>query len=363
MRHNGGVTVEKLLVKLYEENELSRDEIVHIINEIDAAGKKKLYDLARMKQREYYDDHVYLRGLIEFSNICRRNCLYCGIRRSNRNVERYRLKKSQIVQCCEEGYQLGYRSFVLQSGEDNYYTVHRLTALVEKIRANFPDVAITLSVGERDELTYQKLYDAGADRYLLRHETASRRLYGILHPKASYDERMDCLRVLKRIGYQVGSGFMVGLPKQTAEDLADDLLFLKELNPDMIGIGPFIPHSETPLKFMKGGSLDQTLVMIALARLIVPDSLIPATTAIGSIHPLGRELALNAGANVVMPNLSPMSVRSKYELYDNKICTTDQPDQCYHCMERRIESVGFKVNRGRGDSYRYLTQGKIDVID
>ncbi len=353
--------MEVLLNKLYEENRLNKDEIVYIITNVDAAGRKSLYELARMKQREYYDDQVYLRGLIEFSNICRKNCLYCGIRRSNKVVERYRLKKSEIVQCCEDGYQLGYRTFVLQSGEDGYYNIHRLTGLVETIKAKFPDAAVTLSIGERDEETYQQLFNAGADRFLLRHETASKRLYSILHPKSSYDERMHCIRVLKRIGFQVGSGFMVGLPKQTAEDLADDLLFLKELHPDMIGIGPFIPHSETPLKFMKGGTLDDTLVMIALARLMVPDSLIPATTAIGSIHPLGRELALNAGANVVMPNLSPMSVRAKYELYNNKICTTEQPFQCYYCMEKRIESAGFKVNMGRGDSYRFNALSKTEV--
>lgn len=350
--------MENLLNKLYEENLLAKDEIVYIIRNISPSGKKRLYELAQLKQREYYGDHVYLRGLIEFSNICGRDCLYCGIRKSNNKVERYRLDINQIHQCCEEGYQLGYRTFVLQSGEDSYYNVQRLTVLVEGIKERFPDAAVTLSIGERDEDTYQRLYDAGADRFLIRHETASRRLYEFLHPKASYDERMNCIRVLKKIGYQVGSGFMVGLPGQTAEDLANDLLFLKDLHPDMIGIGPFIPHSETPLKHTSGGALEDTLVMIALARLFVPDSLIPATTAMGTIHPQGRELALRSGANVVMPNLSPMGVRKKYELYDNKICTGEESAQCKYCIERRIESAGFQANMGRGDSHRFMEQRK-----
>jgi biotin synthase len=345
--------VDHLLEKLYEENQLAKDEIVYIIRTIETAEKKRLFELARLKQREYYGDQVYLRGLIEFSNICRRDCLYCGIRKSNKMVERYRLSLNQIHQCCEEGYRLGYRTFVLQSGEDSYYNVERLTVLVEGIKQRFPDAAVTLSIGERDEATYQRLYDAGADRFLMRHETASRRLYEALHPNASFDERMHCIKVLQKIGYQVGSGFMVGLPGQTAEDLADDLCFLKELQPDMIGIGPFIPHSETPLKHTKGGALEETLVMVALARLFVPDSLIPATTAIGSIHPQGRELALKAGANVVMPNLSPVGVRQKYELYDNKICTGEESAQCKHCIELRIESAGFHANMGRGDSHRF----------
>lgn len=351
--------MKKLLYKLYEESQLAKDEIIYVIRKIETSEKKRLYELARLKQREYYGDHVYLRGLIEFSNICRRDCLYCGIRKSNKSVERYRLDIKQIHQCCEEGYRLGYRTFVLQSGEDRYYTVQRLTVLIEGIKERFPEAAVTLSIGERDEETYQRLYDAGADRFLIRHETASRRLYEMLHPAASYDERIHCIQVLKKIGYQVGSGFMVGLPGQTAEDLADDLWFLKELHPDMIGIGPFIPHSETPLKHAKGGALEDTLVMVALARLFVPDSLIPATTAIGSIHPQGRELALNAGANVVMPNLSPIGVRKKYELYDNKICTGEESAQCKHCIELRIASAGFQANMGRGDSHRFMEQRKM----
>lgn len=350
--------MENLLYGLYTEGLLAKDEIIYVIKNIKTAERKRLFELARLKQREYYGNHVYLRGLIEFSNICGRDCLYCGIRKSNKSVERYRLEIKQIHQCCEEGYRLGYRTFVLQSGEDRYYTVQRLTVLVEGIKERFADAAVTLSIGERDEETYQRLYDAGADRFLIRHETASRRLYEVLHPAASYDERIHCIKVLKKIGYQVGSGFMVGLPGQTAEDLADDLWFLKELHPDMIGIGPFIPHSETPLKHTKGGTLEDTLVMVALARLFVPDSLIPATTAIGSIHPQGRELALNAGANVVMPNLSPIGVRKKYELYDNKICTGEESAQCKHCIELRIESAGFQANMERGDSHRFMEQRK-----
>ncbi|MDK2810191.1 MAG: biotin synthase, partial [Petroclostridium sp.] len=221
-----------------------------------------------------------------------------------------------------------------------------------KIKALFPDVAITLSIGERSEEVYRNLFEAGADRFLLRHETASRHLYEKLHPTMNFDNRINCLKTLKKIGYQVGAGFMVGLPEQTAEDLAGDLCFLKELEPDMIGIGPFIPHRETPLKGSKGGTVEDTLVMLAFARLLVPDCLLPATTAMGTLHPKGRELALKVGANVVMPNLSPTAVRAKYELYENKICTGDEAAHCRQCIERRINSAGFEVDMGRGDSLK-----------
>jgi biotin synthase len=341
-----------LLDKLYEQNYLTKEEIVYILKNLDDEHKKILFDYSHSTRLKYYGNKVFMRGLIEFSNICKQDCLYCGIRASNRKVDRYRLTPDEIIECCREGYRLGYRTFVLQSGEDFWYTEEILTGIIRKIKALFPDVAITLSIGERSEEVYRNLFEAGADRFLLRHETASRHLYEKLHPTMNFDNRINCLKTLKKIGYQVGAGFMVGLPEQTAEDLAEDLCFLKELEPDMIGIGPFIPHRETPLKGSKGGTVEDTLVMLAFARLLVPDCLLPATTAMGTLHPKGRELALKVGANVVMPNLSPTAVRAKYELYENKICTGDEAAHCRQCIERRINSAGFEVDMGRGDSLK-----------
>lgn len=347
-----------LLDKLYERNDLSKEEIIHVLRNLDDGHKEALFHYAHRTRVKYYGHKVFMRGLIEFSNICRQDCLYCGIRASNRKVDRYRLTPEEILDCCKEGYQLGYRTFVLQSGEDAWYSEEILTDIIREIKEMFPDTAITLSIGERNDDVYQKLFEAGADRFLLRHETASKHLYAQLHPTMSFENRINCLLTLKRIGYQVGAGFMVGLPEQTAEDLAEDLLFLKELQPDMIGIGPFIPHSETPLKDAEGGTVEDTLVMVAFARLLVPDCLLPATTAMGTLHPQGRELALKVGANVVMPNLSPKAVRTKYELYENKICTGDESAQCRNCIEMRIQSVGFHVDMGRGDSLRAIRQSR-----
>lgn len=343
----------KLLEELYRENYLGKDEIVYLVKHIDEEHKEILFRYARQAKERFYGKKVYMRGLIEFSSACRRDCLYCGLRSSNKSAERYRLTKEEILGCCSEGYRLGYRTFVLQSGEDPWYTVERMTEIVQSIKELFPDTALTLSLGERTCEEYRVMFNAGADRYLLRHETASRHLYEKLHPGMSFDNRIKCLTMLKDIGYQVGAGFMVGLPGQTEEDLAEDLCFLKALNPHMIGIGPFIPHCETPLKHEKGGTVEDTLVMLALARLLVPDCLMPATTAMGTLHKQGRELALKAGANVVMPNLTPMTVRYKYALYDNKICTGDEPAHCRHCIEQRIRAAGFEADMGRGDSCRY----------
>jgi len=342
-------TLDLLLEKLYNTNNLTREELLYLLENLDQVHTEKLFEYARKTRERYYGNKVYMRGLIEFSNICRMNCLYCGIRRDNKKVQRYRLSHREILECCREGYALGYRTFVLQSGEDPWYTVERLTDIITDIKSMFPDVAVTLSAGERPEEEYRAFFEAGADRYLLRHETASRSLYESLHPGASFDNRRNCLYILKKIGYQVGAGFMVGLPGQTKEDLVEDLLFLKELEPHMIGIGPFIPHKETPLGSEKGGTVEDTLVMLALTRLLVPDCLLPATTAMGTLHPEGRELALMAGANVVMPNLSPTWARPKYELYQDKICTGDEAAHCRGCIERRINSVGMVVDMGRGD--------------
>lgn len=349
-------TRHNLLEKVYQTNDLTKEEITYLLENITHADREILYRYALKTKQAYYGDKVYLRGLIEFSNICRQDCRYCGIRASNAKVERYRLTPEEILTCCAQGYKLGYRTFVLQSGEDLWYTEEIFIDLIRAIRKSYPEVAITLSIGERRPETYQRLFAAGADRFLMRHETASQELYEKLHPTMLFDDRRACLSALKDLGYQVGAGFMVGLPGQTPADLADDLRYLKEFHPDMIGIGPFIPHSETPLGAEKGGTLKDTLVMVALARLLIPDSLIPATTALGTLDPQGRELALKAGANVVMPIITPTSVRKQYELYENKICGDDHPEDCRYCIERRIQAAGFDVDLGRGDSRQFISR-------
>lgn len=341
--------MHKLLEKAYQTNDLTKEEITVLLENMTHADREGLYNYALKTKQEYYGDKVYLRGLIEFSNICRQDYLYCGIRASNVKAERYRLTMAEILVCCDQGHELGYRTFVLQSGEDLWYTEEILVALIHEIKKRYPEVAVTLSIGQRRTETYQSLFHAGADRFLMRHETASKELYEKLHPTMLFEDRRACLSALKDIGYQVGAGFMVGLPGQTFADLAGDLQYLRELRPDMIGIGPFIPHSETPLGTKKGGTLEDTLVMVALARLLIPESLIPATTALGTLHPQGRELALKAGANVVMPIITPTSVRKQYALYENKICGDDHPEDCRYCIERRIRSVGFEVDLGKGD--------------
>ena len=301
-------------------------------------------------RREHYGTDVYIRGLIEFTNICKNDCLYCGIRCGNGNAERYRLSREDILSCCENGYELGFRTFVLQGGEDPYYTDEIICSLVSEIKSRFPDCAITLSIGEKERESYAAYKEAGADRYLLRHETANNEHYSRLHPdNMSGEHRKQCLFTLKELGYQVGSGFMVGSPYQTAENLVEDLRFLETLDPDMIGIGPFIPHKDTPFGNLPGGTLELTLRMVAILRHLFPKALIPSTTALGTIHPLGREMGLKAGANVVMPNLSPVKVRKLYTLYDNKICTGEEAAECRGCLERRVESAGYKIVVSRGD--------------
>ena len=293
---------------------------------------------------------MFIRGLIEFSNYCRNDCYYCGIRTSNKNVSRYRLTEEEILQCADEGYELGFRTFVLQGGEDMSFTTEKIAEIVRNIKNRHDDCAVTLSVGERDYDTYKYWFDAGADRYLLRHETATNEHYRKLHPEnLSLENRKRCLFNLKDIGYQVGAGFMVGSPYQTTKNLVNDLLFLKELNPHMIGIGPYISQQDTPFADMENGTLEQTLFLLGILRVMFPNVLLPSTTALGTIAPNGRELGLRAGANVVMPNLSPVSVRKKYQLYDNKICTGEESAQCAGCLRRRIESVGYEMTVSRGD--------------
>ena len=339
-----------LLDKLEREGTLTGAEFAALIRGRDEALARELFRRADVRRREYYGADVYIRGLIEFTNYCKNDCLYCGIRRSNRNARRYRLSREEILACCREGYALGYRTFVLQGGEDPWYTPERVEELVRAVKAAHPDCALTLSVGEQPREVYQAWFDAGADRYLLRHETANDDHYRSLHPaEMSPENRKRCLWDLKDIGYQVGCGFMVGSPGQTPEHLAEDLLFLRALEPDMVGIGPFIPQHDTPLRYQPAGTLELTLFLLGLIRLMLPDVLLPATTALGTIHPRGRELGIQAGANVCMPNLSPAEVREKYALYDNKICTGDEAAQCRRCLEARMASIGYRVVVHRGD--------------
>lgn len=334
--------MNNLVDKLFETGDLSDDEL-KILIESDEFNEP-LAEAADIRRRENYGDKVYIRGLIEFTNYCRNNCYYCGIRRGNKKAERYRLTKDEILLCCDEGYRLGFRTFVMQGGEDPYYTDEMICDIVSKIKSRYPDCAVTLSIGEKPRESYQAFFDAGADRYLLRHETADPEHYGKLHPEAmSLENRKECLFDLKEIGYQVGSGFMVGSPYQTTENLISDLRFLQKLQPDMIGIGPYITHADTPFAEFKSGNVMLTLRLVSILRLMFPYALIPSTTALGTIHPQGRELGLKAGANVVMPNLSPVSVRKLYSLYENKICTGEEAAQCRGCLERRVESAGYKI--------------------
>lgn len=343
--------LKELINKLRDEHQLTKEEWITLIAGRTPELAKYLFSLAREERHRYYAHDVYVRGLIEFTNYCRNDCLYCGIRRSNANANRYRLSAEQILTCCEEGYDLGFRTYVLQSGEDGYYTDEKIIRLVREIKNRFPDCAVTLSLGEKEWDSYQALFDAGADRYLLRHETYNHEHYARLHPPSlSAKHRQRCLWNLKEIGYQVGTGFMVGSPYQTPEHLAEDMLFIHELNPHMVGIGPFIPHHDTPFAGESAGTLEMTLYMLGLIRLMIPKVLLPSTTALGTIHPKGRELGILAGANVVMPNLSPTKVRKDYLLYDNKICTGDESAQCRSCLEQRMESIGYHIVTSRGDS-------------
>lgn len=340
--------MKELINKLAAEHDLTNEEWKQLIEgEYD---RSLLYAKADEIRRKNYGTDVYIRGLIEISSYCRNDCLYCGIRRGNSHAQRYRLTKEQILECCQTGHELGFRTYVMQGGEDAFFTTEYVAELVKEIKKRYPDCAVTLSLGEREKADYQAWYDAGADRYLLRHETADKRHYEKLHPaELSYDHRIQCLYDLKEIGYQVGCGFMVESPYQTAEDLIADMRFLRKFQPHMVGIGPFIPHHDTPFRDRTQGSLEKTLTMVALIRLTLPQALIPSTTALGTIHSQGRELGLKAGANVVMPNLSPVSVRKQYSLYDNKICTGDEAAECIACMKRRVASAGYQVVVDRGD--------------
>lgn len=340
-----------VLDRFFETHRLTEAEYAELLElRQDEETANRLREEALHLRRQYYGNKVFTRGLIEFTNYCKNNCRYCGIRSGNRNVRRYRLSEEDIMECCESGYVLGYRTFVLQGGEDPYYTDEQMAAIIRRIKSRFPDAAVTLSIGEKSYESYKKFREAGADRYLLRHETADEDLYRALHPQAmSLENRKKCLWNLKELGYQVGAGFMVGAPGQTSAHLAKDLVFLQELEPHMVGIGPFIPHHDTIYAEEKAGSVELTLFLLSVIRIMLPQVLLPATTALGTLDPLGREKGLAAGANVVMPNLSPVKNRKLYELYDNKICTGEEAAECRNCLSHRVRQVGFELVDERGD--------------
>lgn len=342
--------IKSTINKVKQSRNISLEQLKLLLEINDDEGVRFMREEAVKVCQKTYGNQVFIRGLIEFTNFCKNDCYYCGIRRSNSQADRYRLTKEQMLDCCASGYELGFRTFVLQGGEDGYFTDDKICDLVSAIKEKYPDCAVTLSIGEKSKESYKRYFDAGADRYLLRHETADEAHYKKLHPEEmSLAHRKQCLWDLKEIGYQVGCGFMVGSPGQTVETLYEDLQFIRELQPHMVGIGPFISQKDTPFADKASGTMEQTLKLLAIIRLIQPHVLLPATTALGTIHPKGRELGILSGANVVMPNLSPVNVREKYKLYDNKICTGDEAAECRYCMENRMKSIGYEVAVSRGD--------------
>lgn len=341
----------KSIDKLIAGFPLAGEEFAALLDGNSEELRRHLAAYADTVRRRHFGNTIYIRGLIEFSNYCKNDCFYCGLRCSNSHAKRYRLTPKDILLCCEEGYHLGFRTFVLQSGEDSYFDDNRMCDIVTAIHRQFPDCAITLSMGERTKDSYQRLFDAGAKRYLLRHETANEKHYRLLHPTSmSYDNRMACLHCLKEIGYQTGCGFMVGSPFQTHDMLAHDLLFIQDFQPHMVGIGPFISHRDTPFADRTNGTLEDTLLLLSILRLMIPSLLLPATTALGTISPDGREQGIKAGANVIMPNLSPSTVRGQYTLYDNKLCTGDESAQQIDQLKKRMADIGFQIVTDRGDS-------------
>jgi len=345
--------IKSLIERLEIEHTLSLGEYEELVKGYTPELAPWLAEKADRVRRRIYSNHVYIRGLIEVGNICKNDCLYCGIRRSNRGCERYRLTAEDILDCCDAGYELGFRTFVMQGGEDSYFSDEFLVPLIREVKRRYPDAAVTLSLGERSRESYVKLYEAGADRYLLRHETADREHYEKLHPAGmSFDNRMRCLRDLREIGYQVGCGFMVGSPYQTDACIAKDLKFIEEFKPDMCGIGPFIPHAAAEFASYPAGSVELTCWLLSIIRLICPEVLLPATTALGTLSQDGREKGILSGANVVMPNLSPKTVRKKYQLYDNKLSDGDEAAECRDSLAERMRSIGYEVVTARGDRKR-----------
>lgn len=348
--------MKELIERLERERDLTNAEFAVLLDQSSGADRDFLFERARAVRDAHYGRKVYIRGLIELTNYCKNDCLYCGIRKSNASCERYRLTKEQILSCCESGYALGFRTFVLQGGEDGWYTDERMTDIVRAMRQAYPDCAITLSLGERGRESFKRLYDAGANRYLLRHETADEAHYARLHPVSmTLMHRLQCLRDLKEIGFQTGAGFMVGSPYQTTECIVRDFRFLQELKPQMVGLGPFIPHHATPLKDFPAGSTERTLLCLSIVRLLLPNVLLPATTALATIDGDGRIKGMNAGCNVVMPNLSPMEDRNKYLLYDNKASSGDEAAESLRALREHMTAAGYEVVTDRGD---YKGEGK-----
>lgn len=340
----------KIIEKLSQFHTASKDELAELIDNISDSEFEFLRQKAQKTAQKHFGNKIFVRGLIEFSSFCKNDCLYCGIRRSNKNAVRYRLTKEQIMQCCRQGYELGFRTFVLQGGEDGWFDDDKMCDIVKAIHNEFEDCAITLSLGERSFDSYKRLFECDADRYLLRHETADEEHYGKLHPKEmSLKNRKNCLYNLKKIGYQTGAGFMVGSPYQTTQTLVEDLMFLQDLKPQMCGIGPFIHHNDTPFARESNGSVRQCLLLLSIIRLMHPNILLPATTALGTADKFGREKGILHGANVVMPNLSPIAHRKDYSLYDSKICTGDEAAECIKCLSGRMKNIGYTLTVDRGD--------------
>ena len=341
----------ELLHTLSETHTLTQEEYGYLLQNHTPESASLAAELAVTHRKRVYGNKIFIRGLIEISNICKNNCLYCGIRAANEFCDRYRLTEEEILSCCREGYALGFRTFVMQGGEDGYFTDERLIPLLRTVKADYPDCAVTLSLGERSRESYEKLFAAGADRYLLRHETADPIHYALLHPGTmSFDNRMRCLCDLRRIGYQTGCGIMVGSPHQTISHLAKDLKFIETFRPQMCGIGPFIPHKDTPFADKPAGSAEMTCYLLSLVRLMHPGILLPSTTALGSLIPGGREKGILAGANVVMPNLSPMSVRDKYALYNGKLSSGAESAQMLADLGKQMNAIGYEIVTDRGDS-------------
>lgn len=348
------MNVKDIINKLYEANSANEKELLYLLDNINEIEVDYLISKAHDTRMKYYSNKVYLRGLIELTSFCKKDCLYCGLRRSNKNAQRYRLDIEDVLECVRKGDKLGYKTFVLQGGEDAYYSDEIMINIIKAIKKEFPENAITLSLGERSYESYKNLFEAGADRYLLRHESASKELYESIHPGEPFEERFNCLKNLKEIGYQAGAGFMVGIPNQTNEDLVNDLIFVKRFEPAMCGIGPFIPHKDTPLKEYNHGSLEKTVICLAIVRLLLPKVLLPATTALSSIDKNGRNAGLKAGGNVIMPNLSPMSVRKKYSLYNDKAYILDEDAEYRKLIEEKVKEAGFEIEVNRGDNVDFI---------
>lgn len=336
--------------KLQQERTLLPEEFRQLLSGCDAETLHYINERAREVSLRHFGNKIYVRGLIEVSNCCRNNCYYCGIRKGNANIERYRLSEESILECCRQGYELGFRTFVLQGGEDAALTDERMEAIVAHIRRSFPDCAITLSLGEKSREAYERFFRAGVNRYLLRHETFDEAHYRQLHPaEMSAKRRLQCLQDLKEIGYQTGTGIMVGSPGQTVEHLVQDILFIERLQPEMIGIGPFLPHHDTPFASFPSGTVEQTLLLLSIFRLMHPSALIPATTALATLAPDGRERGILAGANVVMPNLSPREERKKYELYNDKASLGAESAEGLAALQKQLQGIRYEISFDRGD--------------